>query len=266
MTKPLNIGMEEPFHKGYIVIPKAWIEKAEELTEHLSVIPNINGVNTKEKRRLKTTLIAIDMLNKIKNKTDTITSKKIAEMLDVDAKEVDTLIQDAIDSGMIEESKDGKLIIRCIKKYVAEEESKKKKPGEHKQLITMFHDKFLAKFKEKPALLVQDFSAATSLIKNYSIEELGVIIDKYFELPNDFLKSAGYKLRYIPNSINSIAVANSDNKTSRRTKKIYKGEDYVDEISREQLEDYIDGKKLGSWTGKEPWAKAYEEAIAKGDK
>ena len=260
MSKPINIKLAEPFQDGYIVIPKSILKQCEDLTQSFALVPTIDGVGSKAKRRIKTMLIAIDMLNKIKNKTDVITAQKVSEILSIPEKDVEDILYEAVQNKVIDETETGDFVLNYETKKAPVKSAKK--PGEHKQLITLYHDKFLIRFGDKPDFATQDFAVAASLVKKYSIEELTSIIDKYFELDNSFLKSAGYKLRYLPNSINSIVVANADDSAARRKKKIYKKSDYAGELTPQQIEDYKVGKQQGKWTGDEPWAKLYEKAIA----
>ena len=119
-------------------------------------------------------------------------------------------------------------------------------------MIQFYSTEFARIFGSSPRIDPADAGVLSPLIKEYSDADLRRIITSYLELSDDkFLKDVGYQLRFLPSKINRLLIdlaAKIPQKSGT--------------LTREQLQEYLAGKKEGKWTGTEPWAKSYESAIS----
>ena len=68
----------------------------------------------------------------------------------------------------------------------------------------------------------------------------------------------GHPLALLPSSINAVLA-----KMKKDKKSDFKDTAYLSSATDEQILEYLKGKASGKFTGKEEWAKAYEEEARK---
>jgi len=123
--------------------------------------------------------------------------------------------------------------------------------GAH-NLIKVYYEEFEKMSGEKPSINREiDPGILRNLLKKYDFDTCKQIIIGYFKIADDFIVKSGYAIRFIPNSVNKILVKNAA---------MNKGDSsYASEFSESQLNEYFKGRKDGTYTGKEDWAKLYEK-------
>ena len=117
-------------------------------------------------------------------------------------------------------------------------------------LARFYSCEFKNRFGYNPKIQSGDLAQIAPLIAEYPDNELRIMISRYFDLNDQFLKDVGYSLRFFPSKINKILIDMS-------TKNFPKSAS----LTREQLEEYLKGKKESRWTGEEDWAHPYEKAL-----
>lgn len=114
-------------------------------------------------------------------------------------------------------------------------------------LVKFYIYEFKLRFGQNPHITSEDLGALQSLIKEYSESDLKSYICKYLDLKDNFVSSTGRSLKFFPMKLNAILSSKYKNQAKP--------------ISKEQLNEYVKGKKEGRWTGQEEWAKIYELAL-----
>jgi len=129
----------------------------------------------------------------------------------------------------------------------------------YKELKASYNEYFQEKFHNTPYLEPADYVVARDFSKKtaFNPDKIRLLIKEYFALNTVFLRNSGYRLRNFPSSINSILVIRPDLITHSPNSTL------KNPLSKEQLDNYIKGKESGRWTGKEDWAKEYEEEVSK---
>jgi len=266
-VKEFKFTFEYPYDRGYIVIPKSFIKKAERYTKRFNVSPNIIDVNNRENRRLKALILAIDKLSKFKKKDEKISIDSIAELLNIPSDYAQEILDDAEKHKFIKKVNDDSYVIVLNQKKEKDKKIEDKKPKREKakmtKFIELYANEFEMIFKRKPKIQKEDIFANVSTVKEYDMDDLEFFVKGFLRLKDEFLKESGYLLRFLPSKINKIIIQNKMFKDIRRDKKIYKEEDYSEELSDEQLKYYLIGKLKGKWSKNEEWAKNYEIELEK---
>lgn len=120
-------------------------------------------------------------------------------------------------------------------------------------IIRFYVSEFDRRFGYSPVVSTSDTSGLSTLIRDYSDDQLKILISAYFDLEDKFLSDCGYNLRFFPMKLNRLLIALS--------KKGHSAVSSDGSFTQDQLKEYIKGKNEGSWTGTESWAKPYESAI-----
>lgn len=117
-------------------------------------------------------------------------------------------------------------------------------------LIKFYCFEFEKRFGRRPRISAEESGILSVLIKDYSDEDLRLIISRYLELDDKFLKDCGYALKFLPMKINRVLIEMSDKKPQKSS-----------DLTKEQIQEYLKGKEQGFWTGEEEWARTYENAV-----
>jgi hypothetical protein len=117
-------------------------------------------------------------------------------------------------------------------------------------LVKFYSSEFKNRFGNFPRIQSADLAGLSGLISEYPDNELRMMISRYFDINEPFLKDTGYSLRFFPGKINKILIDMST-----------KGSPKASALTREQLEEYLKGKKESRWDGTEDWAHSYERAL-----
>jgi len=120
-------------------------------------------------------------------------------------------------------------------------------------IIKYYIAEFDKRFGHSPVISVADTSGLAALIRDYSDDQLKILISAYFDLEDKFLSDCGYSLRFFPMKLNRLLIALS--------KKGHSAIPSGGSFTQDQLKEYVKGKNEGTWTGTEDWAKPYESAI-----
>jgi hypothetical protein len=132
-----------------------------------------------------------------------------------------------------------------------------------KELLTYALSSFKKKFDTSAMYTQAEFIISMNilkgLLKTYEIQQIKNFIEQYYNLDEEFLRNAGYKLRFLPSKINTIIAIQNKTRTKHQD---FNKKDYGKSLSDSQLREYIKMKKNGECTGSEIWAKEYEKELS----
>lgn len=255
--KILDIGFEEPFEDGYILIPKKIFKQCERLTKKFTISSNLPNFSTTENRQIKTLQSAVDYLKKNKKE---ITTESLGLLLNITKETVEVALNLAIELKYIEKV-DDKYIMR-FKEINKKEINAKIKKSLFNQAIAIFSTEYenadWNKLKKSPYFFAPDWGVLKMLLKKFNLVEFKDLVIKYFKLNDDFLKHNAYSLRFMSGSMNKIL-----NPIDTKSGIIYTPEKYSSDIDEWQLKKYAIGKMKGKYLGTKPWEKTYIDEINK---
>ena len=262
-TQKLEFFLEDPYDDGYIVLPVSYLKKAQKYTDKFLLLPKRIKLDTSDDRGIAFLALAVDRL--LKTKSD-ITLSVVASMLGISVEKVQKSLNLAFERGDIT-VQDNKLELKWRQKTDLTDEilAEEALTGETKKVIhviALWHSSFIAEFKHRSTLDEKDRNGARELASVYELNE----IEEYFKM---YLKSKitwpldTKKLEFVNTNINRLILEKQREEEVRRSRRIYKPEDYAKELTDEDLKEYLIGKIKNRWSDKEEWTKNYESELVR---
>jgi len=116
-------------------------------------------------------------------------------------------------------------------------------------IIKYYITEFNKRFSHPPLVSAADANLFVPIVKDYSPLLIEKIIQAFFNSTDQFVINSGFSLKALYYRFNHYLIkANNEFSTT---------------MSPEKINEYLDGKRKGRWTGAEEWAKPYEEALKK---
>jgi len=115
--------------------------------------------------------------------------------------------------------------------------------------VKLYIAEFNKRFSHPPLVSAADANLFIPLVKDYSPLLLEKIIQAFFNSTDPFVINSGFSLKSLYYRFNYYLIkANSEVSLK---------------VSPERINEYLEGKRNGKWTGTEEWARPYEEALKK---
>jgi len=115
--------------------------------------------------------------------------------------------------------------------------------------VKLYITEFNKRFSHPPLVSAVDANLFIPLVKDYSPLLLEKIIQAFFNSTDPFVINSGFSLKSLYYRFNYYLIkANAE---------------VLSKMSPEKINEYLEGKRNGRWTGTEEWAKPYEEALKK---
>lgn len=216
------------------------------------ILPLIKINHEEKRKKLFDLLYAINHMNYYGKKCN---AETLAEYLGVSIKNIRKRLAFLKNKEILEFKEQGRhTIIQFFDK-------KDEKTLKQKELLAIYNEYFYHKFFNKPYIEPADFAVIKNFVKKteFNIEQIRKLLKEYFLLDHKYLKETGYKLRNFPSYINSILVKNPDviNVDNKKENK---------RLTQDELNNYLEGKRLKKWDGTEEWAKQYEQELSRIEK